>query len=76
VRKIFIASAVSLVIALALVSPVVLVGQQPVFRSGTQLVHVDVVVRDSKGEAVKGLTQNDFEVLEDGKPEQISTFAF
>ncbi len=75
-RKILIASALSLVIALALLSPVVLVGQQPVFRSGTQLVHVDVVVRDSKGDVVKGLTQNDFEVYEDGKPEQISTFAF
>ena len=75
-RKLFIASAVSLIIALALVSPVVLVGQQPVFRSGTQLVHVDVVVRDSKGEPVKGLTQNDFEVIEDGKPQQVSTFAF
>ena len=37
-------------------------------------VVVDVVVTDQKGKPVKGLTENDFQVLEDGKPQQIRSF--
>ena len=47
----------------------------PVFRSSVNLVLVDVVVRDKNGAVVKGLTTDDFELLEDGKPQQILTFA-
>ncbi len=50
--------------------------QQPLFRSTVNLVLVDVVVRDKKGAIVTGLTQDDFQLLEDGKPQQIITFAF
>src|ERR1700676_4079389 len=50
--------------------------QTPVFRTGVNLVLVDVVVRDKTGAVVKGLTANDFELLEDGKRQQILTFAF
>jgi VWFA-related protein len=48
----------------------------PVFRSTVNLVLVDVVVRDRKGAAVSGLKSDDFQVLEDGKPQQVRTFAF
>ncbi|MGA7313399.1 MAG: VWA domain-containing protein [Silvibacterium sp.] len=41
----------------------------------TRIVYVDVVVHDSSGHLVRGLTQNDFKVLEDGKPQQIDFFA-
>ena len=37
---------------------------------------VDVVVRDRNGAVVKGLTADDFELLEDGMRQQILTFAF
>ncbi len=52
--------------------------QQPatVFRSGTSLVSVDVIVRDASGAIVRGLTAADFTVTEDGRPQQIQTFAF
>ncbi|HTA85797.1 MAG TPA: VWA domain-containing protein [Silvibacterium sp.] len=40
----------------------------------TRLVYVDVVVHDSSGHLVHGLTQNDFKVIEDGKPQQIDYF--
>ena len=48
----------------------------PVFRANTQLVSVDVIVRDGRGAVVRGLTAADFEVLEDGKPQEIRSFAF
>lgn len=50
--------------------------QQPLFRSTVNLVLVDVVVRDKKGAIVTGLTKDDFQLVEDGKPQQILTFAF
>jgi VWFA-related protein len=51
---------------------------QPRFESGTSItiVSVDVVVRDSKGDVVRGLTAKDFTVLEDGKPQKIDNFSF
>ncbi|HEV7766663.1 MAG TPA: VWA domain-containing protein [Thermoanaerobaculia bacterium] len=39
------------------------------------IVNVDVVVTDSDGKRVHGLTRADFEVLEDGKPQELSHFA-
>jgi VWFA-related protein len=46
------------------------------FRANTQIVSVDVIVRDGSGAIVKGLTAADFEVTEDGKPQDIRSFAF
>src|SRR5580692_13021834 len=43
-------------------------------KSKVRLVLVDVVVTNGKGDAVTGLQKQDFEVLEDGKPQTISSF--
>src|ERR1700733_1935990 len=43
-------------------------------RVVTRLVYVDVVVHDSSGRLVKGLTQDDFKILEDGKAQTIDYF--
>src|SRR5215469_14742085 len=40
----------------------------------SRIVYVDVVVRDSYGRIVRGLTEKDFRVLEDGKAQQIDYF--
>jgi VWFA-related protein len=48
----------------------------PTFRTGINFVRVDVIISDNKGNAVADLTQNDFEVAEDGKPQKIETFKF
>jgi VWFA-related protein len=49
---------------------------QPTFRSGVQQIEVDVLVTDQKGNAVGGLTREDFTLLEDGIPQRISGFSF
>ena len=43
------------------------------FRGGIDFVRVDVIVTDKKAQPVTNLTQNDFEVLEDGKPQPSSS---
>src|SRR5271167_36883 len=46
-------------------------------KVNSDLVLTNVVVRDKKtGEVVRRLTQNDFTILENGKPQKISTFDF
>ena len=47
---------------------------QPVFRTGINFVRVDVIVTDKQGNPVMDLTQNDFEVFEDGKPQTVESF--
>ena len=47
----------------------------PAFTSGVQLVEVYATVTDAKGELVTGLRQSDFEVLEDGAPQEVTAFA-
>ena len=48
----------------------------PIFRGAAELVRVDVVVRDRDGHVVRGLTAADFTVAEDGRAQQIVSFAF
>ncbi len=53
-------------------------GQQGdvVFRASSNLVIVDVSVRDSSGKELTDLTKDDFTILEDGKPQKLSVFEF
>ena len=44
--------------------------------TNVNIVSVDVVVRDSSGNIVRGLKKEDFTVLEDGKPQKIENFSF
>ena len=61
---------------LLLCAAVIAAAQQvePVYRTGAQLVQVDVVVRNDKG-LVKGLTKDDFTIQDKGKAQTIALFA-
>ncbi len=48
--------------------------QQPTFRAGVNFVRVDVIAHDAKGQPIIDLTQADFEVLEDGRPQTVEQF--
>ncbi|HWI20306.1 MAG TPA: VWA domain-containing protein [Vicinamibacterales bacterium] len=48
---------------------------QQVFRAGVDLTNFAVTVTDKKGNIVPNLTKDDFEVVEDGKPQTLSYFA-
>ena len=47
---------------------------QPTFRAGVNVIRVDVIVNDDKGNPVTDLTREDFEIVEDGRPQAIDLF--
>jgi len=47
----------------------------PTFKAQVEYVEVDAVVTDQQGQLVRNLTKDDFQVFEDGKPQNISTFS-
>jgi Ca-activated chloride channel family protein len=65
-----------LVCLAALASPLLCRAQAPAqIRVDVSLVNVGFSVRDEKGNLVTNLTQDDFEIAEDGVPQKISFFA-
>src|SRR5262244_2981153 len=69
--------------ALVAQSPLALLAQQaqipqstPTIRATAELVLVNVVARDKKGNLIRDLKQRDFTVLEDGEKQQVASFDF
>ncbi len=50
-------------------------GQEPVLQLKTELIEVRAVVTDKQNRPVEGLKKEDFEILEDGRPQEISFFS-
>src|SRR5713226_5818199 len=65
-------AAVAFVLFLALIGSVA--AQQPTFRSGTQVVSVFATVLDAENHLVPDLTQDNFEVLDNDKPQPLIVF--
>jgi VWFA-related protein len=55
--------------------PIQEIPSRPVFKSGTNVVPIDVRALDGRGRPVTDLTQADFTVLENGKPQKVEFFA-
>jgi VWFA-related protein len=49
-------------------------GSEYVFRTGSDLVLVNVTVRDKSGNLVQGLKPENFTILEDNKPQKVVSF--
>jgi VWFA-related protein len=72
----FARQALTMLLMVALVSSS-LFGQQEqdyVFRVQSELILVNVTVRDKNGNFVTGLKQQDFTILEDNKPQKVESF--
>ncbi len=72
-----------LLLAISAAAPIVLIAQgtgrepqepTPTFRAGVRAVQIDALVTDQDGTAVRGLTAEDFEIAERGRPRPITTF--
>jgi Ca-activated chloride channel family protein len=65
----------SLVVGLmAAVGHVDVTAQQPIFRSSTRIVPVLTTVQDAQGRLVADLEKDQFTILDNGKPQEISLF--
>lgn len=53
----------------------VVVAQQPTYRAATELVNLNVTVVGPDAQPVGGLTEDQFQVFEDGVPQQLTFFA-
>jgi VWFA-related protein len=49
--------------------------QRPTFRTGVELVRVDVVVLDADGQPVTDLTADDFVIFDRGQPRPVASFS-
>jgi len=61
-------------LVLAAAASVVLFGQEPTFKTGTEIVSLFVTVADAQGRLVPDLTKDDFEILDNDKPQPIIYF--
>ncbi len=62
-----------LILGLAIATVTVAAAQQT-FRTAVDLIHFGVVVTDKQGSPITGLTADDFEIKEAGKPQTIKFF--
>jgi Ca-activated chloride channel family protein len=67
-------SALIVVVSVGLLSTCLIGAQEATFRSGTRIVSVDTTVTDSQGRLVPGLVQEDFTILDNNRPQEITFF--
>jgi len=70
-------SAVLAAAALAVgIGPALVAQQTPTFRASVKLIDIDVIATDKDGKFIRDLTRDDFEIIEDGKVQDLQTFSF
>jgi VWFA-related protein len=73
-RKIWIPAVVALIAMGQQKPPAAPATTMPKYTMNSNLVIVDLTVKDKNGKAIEGLTKGDVEVFEDGKPQTIAVF--
>lgn len=63
-----------LLVALASAAVITAAQERPVFRTGVEVIQLDVSVLDKDRRPVRGLTAHDFTIFEDGKPQKVLAF--
>src|ERR1700690_839252 len=64
----------ALLLTVALLAPILPAQTDYVFHAQSELVLVNATVRDKDGNFVRDLKPEDFNVLEDGKPQKVVSF--
>ena len=64
----------ALILSVVLLATCMVAGQEATFRSGTRIVSVDATVTDAQGRLVPGLEREDFTILDNDKPQEITFF--
>src|ERR1700704_5130899 len=67
---------VSALVCIALMAPAQEPQKEFTFKASSNLVIVNVEVKDKSGKALEGLKKTDFVVTEDGKPQQVAVFEY
>jgi len=62
-------------VSFGLIAAAAVAGAQQTFRTAVDLVHFGVVVTDKQGSPITGLTADDFDIKEAGKPQTIKFFS-
>jgi Ca-activated chloride channel homolog len=65
---------VGVVVAIVCASALAAAAQQPTFRAGTQVVSLFVTVQDAQRRLIPDLTQDEFQVLDNDKPQPVVYF--
>jgi Ca-activated chloride channel family protein len=65
----------SLVLATTLAAAPLAAAQQVLFRGGTDTVRLNVTVTDGASRLLPGLSGEDFQILEDGQPQEVQVFS-
>ena len=64
----------ALIVPVVLLATCIAVAQEATFRSGTRIVSVTATVTDTQGRLVPGLEREDFTILDNDKPQEITFF--
>ena len=63
------------VVTALLASVTIAAGRQPQFKSGVEVVYLDVTVQAPDGSIVRGLTKNDFLIYDEEVPQDVAVFS-
>ena len=76
VRRILALGALGLLLGVATQAQAPQTPPSVTFQVEVNYVDVDAIVTDEKGNFISGLTRDDFEVFEDGKPQKVEMFSY
>lgn len=63
-------------VVIALLAPVTIAaGWQPTFKSGVEMVYLDITVVAPDGSSVRGLTKDDFVIYDEDAPQDVAVFS-
>ena len=65
----------ALVVIALLASVTIVAGRQPQFKSGVELVYLDVTVQAPDGSIVRGLEKDDFVIYDEEAPQDVAVFS-